>query len=379
MARGEKSLNPLGPIRKMQVENFTVFRGCHDFDFSPGLNVIIGTNGAGKSHLLKLAYASSRVLYAGLRGGASRRGLKGKGLDTELAEKLVAVFQPDHLGRLPTRSHGHRRASVTIEWQSEVLGYHFSNKSQHRVELAKEPSQRPDSLEGGPIFLPTRDIMTMHPGIIDLYEQADLGLDETYLDLSKALLGPVKRGPRVEKAASLMDPLEKALGGTIRPDQSSGRFYFRRFAGEETSSAWLEMPLLAEGVRKLGMLLYLIANGSLVQHGTVFWDEPETNLNPTLQKAVAVALDELAARGVQVFVATHSAYLMKEFALLERARKAGKGRSAAARYFCFGLADSEAVEVRRTDDFGALLGIASIEAEIEQDDRADALYWQERR
>ena len=43
-------------LEQLQVKKFTVF---HDeqFDFSKGLNVIVGENSAGKSHLLKLAYA----------------------------------------------------------------------------------------------------------------------------------------------------------------------------------------------------------------------------------------------------------------------------------------------------------------------------------
>ena len=47
----------------LHVQNFTVFADA-TFEFSPGLNVIVGTNGTGKSHVLKLGYAA-QVVYAG--------------------------------------------------------------------------------------------------------------------------------------------------------------------------------------------------------------------------------------------------------------------------------------------------------------------------
>ena len=44
----------------------------------------------------------------------------------------------------------------------------------------------------------------------------------------------------------------------------------------------IEFTLLAEGLRKLGLLWLLIRNGSLRPGAVLFWDEPETNLNPKL-------------------------------------------------------------------------------------------------
>ena len=46
-------------INKLAAKNFTVFRKA-DFAFTKGINVVIGSNGAGKSHVLKLAYVAAR-------------------------------------------------------------------------------------------------------------------------------------------------------------------------------------------------------------------------------------------------------------------------------------------------------------------------------
>lgn len=43
-------------LKKFKIENLTVFPEA-ELSFSNGLNVIIGENGCGKSHLLKVAYS----------------------------------------------------------------------------------------------------------------------------------------------------------------------------------------------------------------------------------------------------------------------------------------------------------------------------------
>ncbi len=43
-------------LKRMHLKKFTVFND-QMFEFSNGLNVIVGENSAGKSHILKLAYA----------------------------------------------------------------------------------------------------------------------------------------------------------------------------------------------------------------------------------------------------------------------------------------------------------------------------------
>ena len=50
--------------------------------------------------------------------------------------------------------------------------------------------------------------------------------------------------------------------------------------------------------------------------GTVlFWDEPETNLNPKLYGVVIEVLLELQRVGVQVFLATHDYVILRELDL----------------------------------------------------------------
>jgi len=71
----------------------------------------------------------------------------------------------------------------------------------------------------------------------------------------------------------------------------------------------MEAHLVAEGLRKLASLMYLILNGELSKNSVLFWDEPESNLNPALIKVVAGFIKLLAENGVQLFIATHD-YLL---------------------------------------------------------------------
>ncbi|MBF0126165.1 MAG: ATP-binding protein [Magnetococcales bacterium] len=80
----------------------------------------------------------------------------------------------------------------------------------------------------------------------------------------------------------------------------------------------LNLPLLAEGMRKLALIWLLIQNGTLQSGSVLFWDEPEANLNPALMGKVVEIILELHRQGVQVFLTTHNDVLLKEFDLRMR-------------------------------------------------------------
>jgi predicted ATP-dependent endonuclease of OLD family len=65
----------------------------------------------------------------------------------------------------------------------------------------------------------------------------------------------------------------------------------------------------------MGLLWILIQNGTLLNGSVLFWDEPETNLNPRLMKTVVGILLELQRQGVQIFLTTHDYVILKEFDL----------------------------------------------------------------
>jgi predicted ATPase len=127
----------------------------------------------------------------------------------------------------------------------------------------------------------------------------------------------------------------------------------------------MEMHLVAEGLRKLATLARLIATGWLLDQGWLFWDEPEANLNPAVTKIVARTIMQIAQNGVQVFLATHSLFLLRELHILQQRDFVDLDTR------CFGLHMNEDGSVRveqgpTMDDIG---DISALDEELAQSDR----------
>ena len=342
-------------LRSLEVRNFTVFPRAR-LDFARGLNVIIGENGTGKTHLLKLPYA---VMAVSAEKGKKRHGRQPTKafLQTRLAEKLVNVFRPEGLGRLAFRRQGRSRCEVKVRFSEPGTSVRFSFATQNRSEVSVDrcPSSWRDRK---PVYLPTRDLLTIYPGFVSLYETHHVEFEETWRDTCVLLGAPSLRGPRGAKVARLLDPLEEQFGGRVVLEDN-GRFYLR-----PTNASNMEMPLVAEGWRKLAMLARLIATGSLLDKGCLFWDEPESNLNPKLIREVAKSILSICRAGVQVIIATHSLFLLREFeVLLKREFENVEHRFVALRR------GHEGVEVSQSSDIDHVEPLILLDEELEQSDR----------
>jgi hypothetical protein len=200
-------------------------------------------------------------------------------------------------------------------------------------------------------------LLSIYPGFVSIYESHLLEFEETWRDTCVLLGLPLQRGPKEHRIHELLEPLEGAMGGNIESDRN-GRFYLK------TASGRMEMPLVAEGLRKLGMVARLIATGALLDSGYLFWDEPEAGLNPRLIKQVAQTILELASSGIQVFVATHSLFLMREFEIL-LAKYSGRLTPQ-----FFGLnPNNGAMVVQQGPSISDIGSIISLEEDLAQSDR----------
>lgn len=341
-------------IKSLSVKNFTLFTEA-SLAFGRHLNVFVGENGSGKSHLLKLAYTLLAVGAQGYRDSGEETPSKAY-LRGAFARKLVKVFRPDELGRLTQRlAAGRRRCEVQLSTEDggfdTELG--FSTKDSTLVDLVKVPSEWIDK---SPVFLPTREVLSIYPGFVSLYETTELPFEETWRDVCVLLGAPIAAGARLKKVSELLAPLEAALGGKIVLEPS-GRFYLNR-GGTNT-----EMHLVAEGLRKLAMVARLIATGSLLDNGWLFWDEPEANLNAKLISEIARVIAQLSASGIQVFVATHSLFLLRELYLLQAEQKLDTR--------CFGLhlQDDGTVAIEAGANIDEIGPITALDEELHQSDR----------
>lgn len=344
-------------INTLEVQNFTTLPNV-EWSFARGLNVVVGENGLGKTHVLKL-------LYALLKVQADTKDLSKGTLERAYADKLLTVFRPESLGRLVKRRQGRARCEFRLTMSNEALSMKgaFASNAKSQIEILKAPTE---GLARSPAYLPTRELVTLCPWFVPLYDNYHLEFEETWRDTVSLLGNPSLKGPREKRAAELLAPLEEAMGGKVQVDPASGRFYLQ-LPGEGR----MEMPLVAEGLRKIAMLARLISTGTLLEQGYLFWDEPETNLNPKLIKVVAASILAVAASGVQVFIASHSLFLLRELEMLLGDKRY---RDVPRRWFALAAKEGEVV-LEQSAQLEDIQTLVMLDEELAQSDRF--MNWEE--
>lgn len=286
-------------IDKIIFENFTAFKDL-EIKFSPGINIFIGKNATGKTHILKAVYAACDISKSQKR----------------FAEKIYRVFLPSgqQIGRLVKRAPKSTQGSVKVYRQlvDETSIIHIgltisnhtksSDKAIHQGNMGKWREHPMES-----VYIPVKDMMANAPKFRSLYNYREIHFEEVYADIiDRAFLGPLRGAPDASRKR-LLKILQRSMEGKVISKKEE--FFLRNRQGE------LEFTLVAEGLRKLALLWLLIQNGVLLKGSALFWDEPEANLNPSIMETVVDILIELQRLGVQIFLATHDYIILKWFDL----------------------------------------------------------------
>lgn len=340
-------------LKTLKLQNFTVFKEAR-LKFSPGLNIIIGENGTGKSHLLKLGYALQTIMNNFREGRVSEK------LNPILSSNIIHAFNYIYSmygSMLVYKFSNNVFPHFFAEFFSrEYIGFDLFNLEKTFRYNGEEG--KTDSI----LFIPTKEILSIYKGFRSTLKNRELAFDGTYLDLAEALDLPPFKGDRLADVRPLFEPLEKILHARV--EQENGEFFFAaQGADEEKTGNRIHAQLAAEGHRKLGMLSYLIKNGSLRKGTSLFWDEPEANLNPRLLAKLAVILVELS-KIMQVTIATHSLFLLRELEILQE-----KQQLRDARYFGLHFAEDGGVEIQQGDNSNDIGDIAALDANVEQSTR----------
>ncbi|MBF0627061.1 MAG: AAA family ATPase [Magnetococcales bacterium] len=287
----------MSTIAHITLENFTAF-AVLDHSLSPGVNVIIGANGTGKTHLLKVLYAACAVTV-------------GEDRDKGFALKLRNVFNPfeGRMGRLARRltTSVTTRGVVTLTGRAKKLSFEFSNHTvlPDRVTVTGESAWKKNTLTSA--YIPVKEMLAHAPGFLATTANREIAFEEIYPDILKRAYLPKLMGPPDKNRQRLLTALQESIEGKV---VTRGEHFFLK-----NQQGNLEFTLLAEGMRKLALVWLLIQNGTLQSGSVLFWDEPEANLNPALMGKVVEVILELHRQGVQVFLTTHNYVLLKEFDL----------------------------------------------------------------
>lgn len=321
-------------IGKCQIKNFTVFEK-QEMDFCGGVNVLIGTNGTGKSHLLKILYAMTQTM-------SHVPSQKGKSMALHFLHLLNGLFKPEggDPGLLMRNLASGAVARFAISGEFGTLS--TSLFADNRVGY--DPATIAQSPNASGVFIPPNDALAIYPGFTASYEKRELAFDQTYYDICKALsAAPLKAKHTILSRLKLS--LEETLQGSVI--QKGDRFYVQNSESKRT----LEAHLLAEGHRKIAALVHLINNGAINKNTILFWDEPETNMNPRLISRIALFLRELAKTGVQIFLTTHDYLLTGELSL---AAEYGTAPKVPIRFFAMSREGDEPVTIQSGDTLADL-------------------------
>lgn len=294
----------------LHLQDFAAFS---DFRWSAHgqINVVVGENDTGKSHLLKVLYAIAKTVetQTATTAGTSR-------VDAQIAftGKLRWTFQPADLDALIT--NGTKRLRIEAELAGKSYSCSFARSGALKggaKRILVDGFTRPFGTDTNAIFLPPKEVLTIFGAIeISRGKYEIFGFDDTYYDLLKLLRVPPTQGDILPELLTIADGLDAFVGGQIVKKGIADEFLFQR--GDQAYT----MPQTADGIKKIGILTNLIRNRSLTKDTILFLDEPETNLHPRAISVFTDMLFSLAQAGVQIYLATHSYFVLKKLEILAK-------------------------------------------------------------
>jgi AAA15 family ATPase/GTPase len=242
-------------IKRVEIKDFLVFKGEFAADFCPGVNVIIGGNGTGKTTLLK----------------------------------TLSVYP-----------------AIDILWGGKVCADNNPKLKKFRgVEIFPLDEQSFDNTKT--VYIPEKDILEHAKGLLPFITQKETGFSNIYRDILIAAQDvPSKEQSKLQK--EIRKIISEKIGGEVIYDINGGEFVTVR-----TDGTRIPFSHEASGFKKMGLLGLLVKCGQLEKGSVLFWDEPENSLNPELVPVLVNILLELSRNGVQIFIATHDYNLVRYF------------------------------------------------------------------
>jgi len=312
-------------INRVEIKDFLVFKGEFVADFCPGVNVLVGGNGTGKTTLLRAMYCLSGSGSIGLLEPYFLKAGKIPGL-------IFGQFPYEYLKMQATTDGAEARICIrflrtsglgedegggdTIFENGRFVLYHpdkyiddFTGAKSTIYGIGQSEllftSANYKTISA--VYIPEKDMLSHSFGFLALkHERPTIPFDDTLTDIiAKAQLYPKKEmfnNPLCAKIRTI-------IGGEVAYDNDI--FSIVR----DNDRTRIPFSMEASGYKKFGLLWKLIRNGLLESGSILFWDEPENSLNPELIPVLVDILLELSRTGIQVFIATHSEILASYFAV----------------------------------------------------------------
>ncbi len=284
-------------LDKICVENFTVFDRMQA-EFSPGINVFIGENGTGKTHMLKL-------LYAFLSSDTLSQNAK-----MLFFEALCKCFLSDNFADLFKAAD--RKLLIQVSANNKCYMYQAEQadnlEDEDKLAAPFENIEIMFLIEGQrskevspTVFIPAKEMLT-HAGLEKDYMERYIPFDKSLIDiLFKSGVSELRT--LTPEAQNILDNIKQIISGTVLFENN--RYYILH------EDHKIGFQYEAEGFKKFSVLWRLIENGILSNGSVLFWDEPEVNINPQNISMLTDMLFALQKAGIQIFLATHNYVLAK--------------------------------------------------------------------
>lgn len=270
------------------------------------INLLIGANGSGKTFFLKALYSALRTVEQ------YQRDKEPKTEKDLLFDALYWTFEARTLGDLVKKGKSTLTFSM-VSNEGECFGYNFGTSTQKNIQNLTN-TFRPTMVNS--LFIPAKEIVTVQDIILKSYDvDRSFGFDRTYVDLARALSKTLK-GRNYKEFSSARKSLYDAIGGKIEYDTVTKEWVFR-----DKERRVIQINLTSEGTKRLAILDSLLGNHYLTRDSVVIIDEAEANLHPSMVGKFVEILVQLAKAGLQIFISSHSYFVIKKLYILAHKNK----------------------------------------------------------
>ncbi len=286
----------MNKIDKLNFRNFTKFKDIDgSIEFCSGINIFIGTNGTGKTHLLKSLYLLIRQLSNNQFDAVNIKNVMEKIFKTDNISNLIIKHKPiENIGL------------INLHAFNEDFWIELDTNNNVKVSVISD-----NEIKAKPLYIPPQEMLSTYFEFIPIYENYKTGYELVYYDFAKAL-SRLELNKIDEQLNNISVYLQKQINGELIKDKK--RFYIEYPYGK------IETPLIAEGIKKFATIDYLMKNGSITKDTIIFWDEPEVHFNPKLLSSLTAIIKDLANLGIQLFITTHDHLLSQQISQLDEYR-----------------------------------------------------------
>ncbi|WP_323929572.1 AAA family ATPase [Aeromonas veronii] len=124
-------------------------------------------------------------------------------------------------------------------------------------------------------------------------------------------LATIKKGAKKTKYHNLAEEVKKLIGGRYSVDAEGNIAFTPKKKRGGPDAPKMELHLSSSTVKSLfGFWFYLEYQAE--EHSVLMIDEPELNLHPSNQRAVARLIAKMVNSGINIIVSTHSDYFVRE-------------------------------------------------------------------